>query len=160
MFQMKSAYKRFLEDIVECSKNPQFLFQIFHFKHLKNKKVLLKFNSHLDKERFLPVPTNSHFYYLNLWNSVLFWESIKKKIQKNWKAFFASENYLNLFFHIEKHQIYFTVYFVYHSYVQKLSVTIALSIEENRHEILWTVSSTACSNRASLQFEPAVVKTS
>jgi len=37
---------------------------------------------------------------------------------------------------------------------------IALSIEENRHVILWTVSSSACLNRISLQFEPAVVKTS
>jgi len=40
------------------------------------------------------------------------------------------------FFRLEKHQIYFTVYFVYHSYVQKLSVMIALFIEENRHVIL------------------------
>jgi hypothetical protein len=64
------------------------------------------------------------------------------------------------FFRLEKHQIYFTVYFVYHSYVQKLSVMIALFIEENRHVILWTVSSTACSNWTSLQFKPAVVKTS
>ncbi len=37
---------------------------------------------------------------------------------------------------------------------------IALSIEENRHEISWTVSSSTCLNRIGLQFEPAVVKTS
>jgi hypothetical protein len=39
MFQTKSAYKKFLEDIAECSKIPRFLFQIFHIKskHLKTK---------------------------------------------------------------------------------------------------------------------------
>ncbi len=45
-------------------------------------------------------------------------------------------------------------------YKNKLSVMIALPIEENRHAILLTVSSSACSNRTSLQFELAVVKTS
>ena len=77
-------------------------------------------------------------FSLLLRDSVLFLEikNIKKNPKKTRKPPLPYK-ILNLFFFTsELHQIYFTVYFVYHKLCTKSSVMIALSIEENRHVIL------------------------